>query len=415
VPMSVRRLGWLLALLEVAAIATVMVLKRFDGLDLEVYVGGARALVHQGTPYDQWVQTTHGILLPFTYTPFAAAVFLPGTILPFALTMKILSVLSIIAIGVVAYLVAAELNGALRDRTDVRGHLIAVAIGIGSQLAGAVLEPVRSTLGFGQINALLMIAVVADALIPGQRRTRGILTGLAAAVKLTPAVFILFFLLRRDFKSAARVLAGFVGAAAVMWAFAPDASAKYWTELVFDASRIGGVDYVSNQSLHGLVARTGLGTSAGNLVWMAGVLVVLALTVYAMVRTRASGSAVPALVACSIGGLLVSPISWTHHWIWCVPILVWSAYLVFRSWRGGRALAWCLAGITVLATALFVVAPMWDIAQPANSVLGWFGTESYVLLGLVVLIAIAVLGPRAAPGARRTAENREPMVEEAAR
>jgi alpha-1,2-mannosyltransferase len=404
VPLSVRRLGWLLALLEVAAIATVMLLKRFDGLDLEVYVGGARALVDQGTPYASWVQTTHGILLPFTYTPFAAAVFLPGTILPFALTMRILSVLSIIAIGVVAYLIVAELNGALRDRTDARGHLIAVSVGIGAQLAGAVLEPVRSTLGFGQINALLMIAVVADALIPGQRRARGILTGLAAAVKLTPAVFILFFLLRRDFKSAARVVAGFVGAAAVMWAFAPGASAKYWTDLVFDASRIGGVDYISNQSLHGLVARLGLGASAANLVWMTGVLVVLALTGYAMLRTRASGSSVPALVACSIGGLLVSPISWTHHWIWCVPILVWTGYLSFRSWRGSRTLAWWLAGITVLATALFVIGPMWIAPRPANSVFSWLETESYELLGLIVLIAIAVIGPRAALGSRRTAE-----------
>jgi alpha-1,2-mannosyltransferase len=48
------------------------------------------------------------------------------------------------------------------------------------------MEPVRSTLGFGQINALVMVAVVLDALLPGRRRTKGLLIGLAAAVKRSP-------------------------------------------------------------------------------------------------------------------------------------------------------------------------------------------------------------------------------------
>lgn len=400
-PVSVRRLGLLFAVLEIAAIVTVLILKRFDGLDLEVYVGGARALVDHGTPYDAWVPTTHGILLPFTYTPFAAAVFLPGTILPFALTMRLLSILSILAIGVVAYLVVAELNGALRDRTDVRGHVVAVSAAIVAQLAGAVLEPVRSTLGFGQINALLMVAVVLDALLPGRRRTRGLLIGLAAAVKLTPAVFVLYFLLRRDFRSAARVVTGFVGAAVVMWVFAPRASAKYWTDLVFDTSRIGGADYVGNQSLHGFVARLELGDSTGNLVWLGTVALALALTAYTMLRTRASGSSVPALIACAIGGLLISPISWTHHWTWCVPILVWTGYVAVRAWRDDRPLSYWLGGITVLSVALFVIGPMWFAVRPANSVFSWLETESYELLGLVLLITIAVVGPRAAPGAEK--------------
>ena len=224
--MSVRRLGWLFAGLELVALVTVLLLKRFDGLDLEVYLGGARALVEHGTPYDTGVHTTHGILLPFTYTPFAAAAFLPGTLLPFAVTMRLFSIASILSIGVVAYLYVAQLNGALSDRTNVRGHVVAASVAVGSQLTGAVLEPVRSTLGFGQINALLMVAVVADALLPGRRPTKGLLIGLAAAVKLLPAVFVLFFLFRKDFKSARRVALGFVAATAAMWVAAPGASRK---------------------------------------------------------------------------------------------------------------------------------------------------------------------------------------------
>jgi alpha-1,2-mannosyltransferase len=389
--MSVRRLGWLFAGLELVALVTVLLLKRFDGLDLEVYLGGARALVEHGTPYDAGVHTTHGILLPFTYTPFAAAAFLPGTLLPFAVTMRLFSMASILSIGVVAYLYVAQLNGALSDRANVRGHVVAASVAVGAQLTGAVLEPVRSTLGFGQINALLMVAVVADALLPGRRPTKGLLIGLAAAVKLLPAVFVLFFLFRKDFKSARRVALGFVAATAAMWLAAPGASTKYWTELVFKTDRIGGRDYVGNQSLRGLIARLGLAEPTENLVWIIAVVAVLALTAFAMIR---SAEPALALTACALCVLLGSPVSWTHHWTWCVPILVLLGYLCVRYWRGDRRLACWLGGLTVLSAAMFLIGPMWNAARPANTLFDWLETESYELLGLVLLVAIGLFAGR---------------------
>jgi len=389
--MSVRRLGWLFAGLEVVALVTVLLLKRFDGLDLEVYLGGARALVGQGSPYDVGVQTTHGILLPFTYTPFAAALFLPGTIFTFAVAMRLISIASLLAIGAVAYLYVAHLNGALRDRHDVRGHSVAIAVAIGAQLAGAVLEPVRSTLGFGQINALLMVAVVADVLLPGRRRTKGLLIGLSAAVKLLPAVFVLFFLFRKDFKSAARVAGGFVAATAMMWLVAPRASTGYWTELVFQTDRIGGRDYVGNQSLRGMVARMGLTDSAQSLLWVVASLMVVGLTALVIAR---SAEPVLALTACSLCMLLVSPVSWTHHWVWCVPILVLLGYLCVRHWRDDRGFSYWLGGLTVVSAALFVIGAMWTAPRPANSVFSWLETESYELLGVVLLVALGVFASR---------------------
>jgi alpha-1,2-mannosyltransferase len=392
--MSVRRLGWMFAGLEVVTLVTVLLLKRFDGLDLEVYLGGARALVDRGSPYDVGVQTTHGILLPFTYTPFAAALFLPGTVFSFAVAMRLISIASLLAIGAVAYLYVAHLNGALRDRTDVKGHTVAVAVAIGAQLAGAVLEPVRSTLGFGQINALLMVAVVADALLPGRGRTKGLLIGLAAAVKLLPAVFVLFFLFRKDFKSAARVVGGFVAASAVMWLVAPRASTAYWTELVFQTDRIGGRDYVGNQSLRGLIARLDMAESTQTLVWLFAALLVLALTAFVIAR---SPEPTLALTACSLCMLLVSPVSWTHHWVWCVPILVLLGYLCVRHRRDDRRLSYWLGGLTAASTALFVIGSMWTTPRPANSLVTWLETESYELLGIVLLIALGVFASRVKP------------------
>ncbi|SFW62249.1 alpha-1,2-mannosyltransferase [Amycolatopsis australiensis] len=373
------QLGAGLAVLEVAAVVLVLVLKRFDGLDLEVYLGGAKALAEQGSPYDAWVPTTHRIQLPFTYTPFAAAAFLPGTLLPFAVTMKLVSIASIVATGVVAYLYVATLNGSLTDASKVTGRVAAALVAIGAQLAGALLEPVRSTLGFGQINALLMVMVVLDVLLPGDRkRTKGLLIGIAAAIKLTPAVFVVYFLVRRDFRSAARVVAGFVAAGALLWLIRPSASVTYWTKLVFDAGRIGGVDYVGNQSLHGLVTRAGL----PEIVWLLAALAVMALVVVIIARSEP----VLALTACALGGLLVSPISWTHHWTWCVPVLVLAGWY---AWRFDRAVRWVAAAVVVTGLTLFIVGPMWFAPRPAPSAGWWLATESYELFGLVLLISAA--------------------------
>lgn len=389
---SGRKLAWVLALLEVAAVVLVLVLKRFDGLDLEVYLGGAKALAQQGSPYDAWVPTTHQILLPFTYTPFAAAVFLPGTLLPFAVTMKLVSIASIVATGVVAYLYVATLNGSLTDPAEVTGRTAAALVAVGAQLAGALLEPVRSTLGFGQINALLMVMVVLDVLLPGdRRRTKGLLIGVAAAIKLTPAVFVVYFLVRRDFQSAARVVAGFVAAGALLWLARPSASFTYWTKLVFDAGRIGGVDYVGNQSLKGLVTRLGLPETAGTVVWLLAALAVMALVAVVIVR---AGEPVLALTACALGGLLVSPISWTHHWTWCVPILVLAGYHGVRAWRTDRVVAWWSGAVVAAGLALFVWGPMWFAPRPASSIGWWLATESYELFGLALLVLAAFAARR---------------------
>jgi alpha-1,2-mannosyltransferase len=289
-----------------------------------------------------------------------------------------------VATGVVAYLYVATLNGSLTDPSKVTGRVVAALVAIGAQLAGALLEPVRSTLGFGQINALLMVLVVLDVLLPGDRkRTKGLLIGVAAAIKLTPAVFVVYFLFRRDFRSAARVVAGFVAAGALLWLIRPAASFTYWTKLVFDAGRIGGVDYVGNQSLHGLTVRAGWPEFA----WVLAALVVMALVAVIVARAEP----VLGLTACALGGLLVSPISWTHHWTWCVPILVLAGWY---AWRFGRAIRWTAAAVVVAGLALFIVGPMWFAPRPAPSVGWWLATESYELFGLLLLVLAALAAPR---------------------
>ena len=128
--------------------------------------------------------------------------------------------------------------------------------------AALLLEPIRSTLTYGQINSLLMALVAFDCLTRAPRWPRGILVGIAAAVKLTPAVFLLFFLLRRDLRSAARAGLSFAACTGAGFALAPDDSLRYWTQNAYQPTRIGGIAYAANQSILGTLARRGRGHPA---------------------------------------------------------------------------------------------------------------------------------------------------------
>ncbi|WP_243770285.1 glycosyltransferase 87 family protein [Amycolatopsis acidicola] len=336
---------------ELVLLAVVALWKRLDGLDLDVYRLGAQAFFGHGDPYGVLPPTRDGTVLPFTYPPFAAIAFAPLLSVSLDTALWALTVISVLALGAVLALCFSYY--------DRRAHVAGVAV-LAVQAVALFSEPVRATLGFGQINILLMLLVVVDTL--GPVKQRGYLIGVAAAVKLTPLAFVLFFLVRKDFRSAARALGTFVVCGVIAWFFAPDASVKYWTRLVFQGERIGDPGYIGNQSLRGLLARLDLGRGW----WALAAVLVLALTAWAIHRAKYP---VPALLACALGALLVSPVSWTHHWVWIGPVigvLCWQ-----RRW-------WA----AVPATIVFVVSPLWDYSF-------WPLRECYVLAGLVLL---ALLG-----------------------
>ncbi|TVS99368.1 DUF2029 domain-containing protein [Amycolatopsis bartoniae] len=333
---------------ELVLIAVVLVWKRLDGLDLDVYRLGAQAFFEHGDPYGVLPPTHDGTRLPFTYPPFAALAFAPLLTVPLRVSLVALTVVSVLALGAVLALCL----GRFERRLTVAGPVVLAA-----QAVALFSEPLRATLGYGQVNVLLMLLVAVDVL--GPLRQRGYLVGLAAAVKLTPLAFVLFFLVRRDFRAAGRAVATFAGCALVTWVIAPGASKEYWTKLVFQGERIGDPGYIGNQSLRGTLARLGLGQGW----WMLAVVVVLALTVFAIARARHE---VSALLVCATGALLVSPVSWTHHWVWMAPAIL--VLYVRRRW-------WAAVPLTIV----FVVSPVWDFGF-------WPLRESYVLAGLVLLL-----------------------------
>jgi alpha-1,2-mannosyltransferase len=351
-------------------------------IDLDVYRIGSLTWLHGGSLYGALPRTSAGIGLPFSYPPAAAVLLSPLAVVPMAVAGFALTLASI----ALTWVVLRVFTRSLASRLSVWWLLPATL----------VLEPVRATLSFGQVNIALMALVAVDCLHPEPRWPRGALVGLAAAVKLTPMAFIAFFLIRGDrraARTAALSFAAVTGAGLIVdW----HDSVRYWTGVVFSTSRPGSPAFVSNQSISGVLARSGLDphTQGGSAAWLALSAAVVVIAVVGMRRAIAGGEPAWALSVNALAALLISPISWTHHWVWAAPALMCLAVTGRRhSWRGGVA-ASC-AGLV-----LFEVSPMWLLPNAGtNGEFGWTWWEQvigdmYVIFAVVVLVLASRFTPR---------------------
>ncbi|MCR6482594.1 glycosyltransferase 87 family protein [Amycolatopsis sp. OK19-0408] len=346
-------------------------------VDLDVYRLGSAALLHGHALYGTLPPTGDGQLLLFTYPPFAAMVLAPLAVLPYWAACLALTLLTL---GLLALVLVTVLR-ALGARCDWRrvGVLL---------LAAEVLEPVLRTVYAGQLDLLLLALVVLDVLVDTPRWPRGLLIGLAAAIKLTPAVFLLYFLLRRDTRAAVTSAVTFLAATALGFLLAGTDSVRYWTSALWDTGRVGEPTYAGNQSLLGLLAK--LGVDARTAWWLPLVAVVLVLTALGMRRALAAGETTIALGLNAVAGLLVSPISWTHHWVWAVVVLLGWAALARRTRHRGFAI---LAGA---GAVLFVAGPQWWWPRGGEVERNWTVLQQltgngYVLFGLAVLLTAALV------------------------
>jgi alpha-1,2-mannosyltransferase len=377
------KLGTKHVLLGAQLLVLVAVLVSYNGgrwrfpayrVDLDVYRLGSAALLHGRALYGTLPPTGDGQSLLFTYPPFAAIVLAPLAVLPYWAACLVLTLLTL---GVLALVLVTVLRalGVRCDRRRVAALLVAAEL----------LEPVLRTLYAGQIDLLLLALVVLDVLVDTPRWPRGLLIGLAAAVKLTPAVFLLYFLLRRDGRAAATAVVTFLAATALGFLLAGADSVRYWTGALWDTGRVGEPTYAGDQSLLGLLARAGVPADARTAWWLPLVAVVLVLTALGVRRALAAGEPTVALGLNAVGGLLVSPISWTHHWVWAVVVLLGWAELARRTRRRGFAV---LAGT---GAVLFVAGPQWwwprggEVERQWNLAQQLTG-NGYVLFGLAVLV-----------------------------
>jgi alpha-1,2-mannosyltransferase len=352
-------------------------------VDLHVYVGGAEMLGQPGRLYDYvYADQTPDFPLPFTYPPFAAVMFYPLHLVPF---------------GFLAFAWQLGTVAALYGVVRISQRLLAGEGGRHIAMlwtaVGIWIEPLRSNFDYGQINVLLVLAVL-YAVYSTRWWLSGLLVGLAAGVKLTPAVSGLYFVGARRWGAAMFSAVVFFGTVAVSALIVGDQTRYYFTELLGDAHRVGPIGTSFNQSWRGGISRI-LGHDAGY-----GPLVLAAIAVTAVLAVlawRAIGGATDrlgAIVVVQLFGLLGSPISWTHHWVWLIPLMIWLLHGPLRERLGARVLGWGWLALTVVGVPWllsFAQPTIWEIGRPWY--LAWAGLV-YSVATLATLGWIASTGRR---------------------
>lgn len=349
-------------------------------VDLHVYVGGAAALDHPGTLYSYvYADQTPDFPLPFTYPPFAAVALYPMHFVPFGVLAFLWHVAIVAALyGVVR--ISQRLIGTAADR---RAAMLWTAVSIW-------IEPLRSNFDYGQINVFLVLAVL-YAVYTTRWWLSGLLVGLAAAVKLTPAVAGVYLLGARRWSAALFSLAVFLFSIGVSLFVVGDQARYYFTDLLGDAHRVGPIATSFNQSWRGAISRI-LGYDAGY-----GPLVLAALVITAVVAVLAwralnPSDALGRLLVVELFGLLLSPISWTHHWVWLVPLMIWLIQGPLGQRLGAKILGWGWLLLTIIGVPWllsFAQPSIWVISRPWY--LAWAGLI-YVVASLATLSWIALSG-----------------------
>ncbi|MFB9234593.1 glycosyltransferase 87 family protein [Plantactinospora siamensis] len=411
----------------------------YNFFDLKIYHG---AVAWWAAGNDLYGFVAPRTTLGFTYPPFAAL-----TMLPMApLRVGMAGLINVLAsLGTLAVVLTALLKPIAERMRWPLWFGVALAVPL-----AAAIEPVRETLGYGQVNLLLFGLVMADLIALRWRARRvlrgpvtggllrrcwlggawaGVGIGLATAIKLTPALFIVHLLLTRQWRAAFTAMATAAGVTLATFAVAGRASTTYFTEVLWDTGRVGEPDATPNQSLAGMLARLYDSMETPGLIYLAFAVLLLAVGLSRAASAHADGDELTAFTIIGLTANVISPISWTHHLVFVVPAVIILADAASRRRAASRGLRRTTAAPTglngigglrspiwyptltgarhaaaaVALYALFLISPIWPYEHQLPAVShyqdGLFGAlmENSLAIALIVLVAALPWRPGAEP------------------
>jgi len=384
-PAALGVLAWAAALVAVGALVRGSLTGPPDQrlADLDVYRTGGLSVLRGQPLYAMLTQPPQ--LLAFTYPPAAALFAAPLAVLPWPAAQLAWVPFVYVPLAVVIWYAFAPL---LARAGRLRPAVFAVVFA-----ASAYLFPVRDELRFGQVDLVLLALAVADCAARAPRWPRGALVGLATAIKLVPGVFVVYLWLSGRRRAAMTAGLAAVGVTLAGWLLLPRDSVTYWTSAIFDSGRLGPNAGTSDQSLRGVLLRLFLPGGLPGGIWVAAA-AAAAVAGFAAVR-RLAGQArdMEAMAVTALTGVLVSPVSWIHHYV--VVVLVTGAILA--DGRARRRVV--LAAGTAVYFALTI--PWWGhslLGQPSVPVLAARVVQDG--FGLAALALVVVLARLPAPAER---------------
>ena len=398
--------------------------------------------------YD-WYALPDYKMYPFTYPPFGAWALSPLTWFDYETAARLMIMAIALQTAVIVALVGRSLGWSW-------GSAFAIAPWA-AILVQQCLEPFTQSVGFAQVNTAMMALVMIDVAAPPSWKGRGVASGLAAAIKLTPAIAVLIFLLRRQWRSAITMVATSLTVTLLSWVISPGESARFFFDAMWDPQRAGDAYYTSNQNLKGFVARA-LPENTWSIAWAITVALALVAAVWLCLRIQAAATSVvtphsasddaapgplnaatpatgvtvsaasaalvapagdavelaasdavaapsavattpapvlpenlPTLLTAAVImtlGLLVSPITWSHHWVWGLASVVALIVVALRLKSAP------LAALALVQGALFIMAPHWWFSHGQVNELHWNVVEqlvgsSYTLAAIASGVALA--------------------------
>lgn len=344
--------------------------------DLEIYTGAINYALGGGDLYSYaYVHpTVHG--LGFTYPPFAALMLAPFALIDLLWAKVIWTILTFAVMAACLWVLVQGAAAKPYGRASVAGGGAARLAWVAGLAVPVMFSyPFLHDLIVGQVSLFVIALALFDHLLP--RRWQGVLVGLAGAIKLTPLVFLPYYLITRQWRAAAVCGGTFAAVTGLTFAVLPGPSLAYWTDKLWQTGRVGRTDSTVNKSLLGLLSRQLPDGLPVTLVWLALAAAVAALAYWRAARHLRDGDALAATLAVGALSVAVSPISWPHHQLWLVLAAAW--YLLLRG-RLPLALGVVLFGV-------FSSYPWFD-DYPAGSV----GTLLGIGVELPALAVLIVLG-----------------------
>jgi alpha-1,2-mannosyltransferase len=415
--------------------------------DLRIYHGAVAYWAGGGSLYDY---LDPHVPLGFTYPPFAALVMLPMAHLSTIDAAWINVGVSLAALA----LVLAALIKPIAERCGWRRRWFPIAVAVPM---AAALEPMRESLGYGQVNILLFGLIMADLValrwLSRRRPARpawldrcgplapiadrflaggwaGVGIGLATAIKLTPALFIVYFMVSRQWRAARTATGTTLAVTLIGFVFARKESIAYFTDVVFQTNRVGQADMTPNQSLAGLLARLYDVFGAPTLLWITFTLVLLVVGLSRAAHAHGEGDELTAFTLVGLTANVISPISWSHHLVFVIPAIIVLLDAAIRRRAASRGLARRRSGFSPTGLAatrlrepiwfpamvgfrhaaagiglyvLFLVSPIWPyehqlpaVSHYADGLVGVLAENSFAI-ALIVLVAALPWRPGAEP------------------
>ena len=349
-------------------------------VDLDVYLRAGRMFATGGGLYGPNWGSPLAHPLPYTYPPVWAAIVTPIAWLHWRVVAVGWTILNL---GLLLWIVRLSYRMVLDRAEASRGIALAALV-----VAVAITAPLGSVFWFGQVGIVLAAACLADTIPTRTRLPRGMLVGFAFAVKLTPGIFIVYWLITKRWRAAMTAAATAVGLWLVTAIIRPELSREFWTDVVFRIGRVGDASFVSNQSIYGWLLRSGWSDA---LLWVTLIAVVLTVGMHRARAAHESGQELVAVTLVGITSLLVSPVSWIDHAVWIVPA---TGVLLGDGREVWRRAAWiCLLGLFVLRLPDWAADGRLPVGPGPAAVL----ENAYLLAYVLLLVFLPLRTPSSDP------------------